>query len=165
MNATQRKFLVEKIQKKVKDKIEELRRDKFDYPSASNYIFKAILNDTLELQDNATILKALKDKAIKSKEGANWLSNEYMGANKETTIQLLIDELVVVPEDFDKERKRVHDHNKGIDSEIQSLYAQLDTIEVRIQLASDKVLQKLINEVDDMGDISLIDTKIKFLNN
>jgi len=35
---------------------------------------------------------------------------------------------------------------------------------MRVQLASDKTLQKLINEVDDMGDLSLMDTKLKMLD-
>jgi hypothetical protein len=30
-------------------------------------------------------------------------------------------------------------------------------------VASDKSLEKLVNEVDDMGDISLMDTRIKLL--
>ena len=50
MNAVQRKFLIEKIQQKVKDKISELEKTLLEYPSASNYIFKACLNDELELQ-------------------------------------------------------------------------------------------------------------------
>lgn len=33
----------------------------------------------------------------------------------------------------------------------------------RIQLASDKTLEKMISEVDDMGDVSLMDTKLKSL--
>jgi hypothetical protein len=46
---------------------------------------------------------------------------------------------------------------------MRQLQIQLETLEVRIMVASDKALQKLINEVDDMGDISLIDTRIKLL--
>lgn len=53
---------------------------------------------------------------------------------------------------------------KEVDDQIKQLRIQLETLEVRIMVASDKVLQKLINEVDDMGDISLIDTQIKLLD-
>ena len=60
--------------------------------------------------------------------------------------------------------ERVKKHNESIVTEIDLLKVQLDTIEVRVQLASDKTLQNLVNEVDDMGSLSLIDTKLKLLS-
>lgn len=165
MNTAQRKFLIEKIQSKVKDRIEELRKSLEELPSASNYIFKAVMNDSLELQSPEKIIEAIKKKALNAKEGQNWLSEERMGINKENTIRLPLKSLIVYPKDYYAELERVHLHNESINKQIKELKIQLDTIEVRIQLASDKSLQKLINEVDDMGDISLIDTRIKLLNN
>jgi hypothetical protein len=164
MNATQRKFLVDKIQTKVKEKIEEVRKGRVEYPSASNYLFKAILNNELKLQDDEVTLAALKEKAMKAKEGANWLSDDYMGANKENTVRIPLKSLFILPDDYYKAFQEVKENNERIDAEIKELKSQLDTIEVRIQLASDKTLQKMINEVDDMGDISLLDTKLKYLN-
>jgi hypothetical protein len=164
MNAVQRKFLIEKIQQKVKDKISELEKTLLEYPSASNYIFKSCLNNELELQSPEIIKEAIKKKALAAKEGSNWLSEDRMGWNKENTIKLLINELIVLPNDYKVELERVMIENRKIKEEIKSLKIQLDTIEVRIQLASDKTLQTLINEVDDMGNLSLIDTKIKLLN-
>ncbi len=164
MNTAQRKFLIERIQGKVKEKIESLRNTQLAHPSASNYIFKAILNNELELQSNATILYALKQKALAAKEGQNWLSEERMGMNRENSILLKIKDLIVLPKDYHEELERVKNHNSEISKEIDLLKIQLDTIEVRVQLASDKTLQNLINEVDDMGDLSLIDTKIKLIS-
>ena len=65
---------------------------------------------------------------------------------------------------FWKRFQNARQHNDKIQSEINTLQLQLDAIELRIQLASDKTLQKMINEVDDMGELSLIDTKLKLLN-
>ena len=73
-------------------------------------------------------------------------------------------DLVVVPDDYSIELERVREFNKKIDEEIQLYRISLDTIEMRIQLASDRTLQNLINEVDDMGELKLIDTKLKMLN-
>lgn len=163
MNTQQRKFLIERIQQKVKAKIESLRKDLLQYPSASNYIFKAVLNDKLALQPSAVILDAIKKKALNAKEGENWLSEMRMGYEKEREIKLLINELLVLPDDYKQEVDRVKKYNESIVAQIDLLKVQLDTIEVRIQLASDKRLEKLINEVDDMGDLSLMDTKLKLL--
>jgi len=164
MNTVQRKFLIERIQKKVAEKITILTESLLKHPSASNYIFKAILNGTLELQSNDVILNAIKTKALKAKEGENWLSQMRMGYDKEREIHLLTNSLIVLPNDYKEEFERVEEYNKSIRAEIALLRIQLETIEVRVQLASDKTLQGLINEVDDMGNLSLMDTKLKLLN-
>lgn len=164
MNQVQRKYLIDRIQDKVKAKIEELKSQMEIYPSASNYIFKAIMTDALKTQPEDKILEALKTKALNAKEGANWLSEERMGFNKERSVTLLLEQLLVLPDDFYTERERVVNVNKSIQNEIDELKIQLGTIEMRVQLASDKTLQKLINEVDDMGDLSLVDTKLKLIS-
>ena len=58
--------------------------------------------------------------------------------------------------------KRKEEINK-IYAEISDLRIQLETMEVRIMLASDKALQNIVNDVDDLGDIRLIDSKIKLI--
>lgn len=164
MNAQQRKFLIERIQMKTKARISELEKTKLGYPNVPNYLFKSILSGKLELQPDEHTMSILKERALKAKEGANWLSDESIGWEKMTTIRLQIEDLIVIPEDYKKERDLVAQHNGKVSEEIKSLRMQLETVEMRVQLASDKTLQKLINEVDDMGELSLIDTKIKFLN-
>lgn len=161
MNTAQRKFLIERIQKKATEKIKELENQLQDVPSASNFIFKALLNDELALKPQEVILDALKQKAMKAKEGSNWLSEEWMSITKNTTVKIELKSLIELPEDYYAELERVRLHNHAIEKEIAELKIQKDSIEVRIQLASDKTLQKLINDVDDMGDIRLIDTNLK----
>tara|TARA_R110002126_G_scaffold162448_2_gene310404 strand:- start:248 stop:742 length:495 start_codon:yes stop_codon:yes gene_type:complete len=163
MNSTQRKFLVERIQSKVKGRIEALKNSLLDLPSIDNYIFKAIMTDDLELQPSDVILSALKRKAARAKAGENWLSDDRMGMYKNTTIRFDVNDLIKLPKDYNNELTRAKEHNSKIHEEISLLKIQLDTIEVRIQLASDKTLQSLINEVDDMGDIKLIETNLKLL--
>jgi len=134
-----------------------------DYPSIDNYMFKAALTDSLELQPSEVILSALKAKAIRAKAGSNWLSDDRLGVYKSTTIRIDIEELLKTPKDYNEELIKIKEHNRKINEEIELLKIQLDTIEMRVQLASDKTLQKLINEVDDMGSLSLIDTKLKLI--
>lgn len=164
MNNTQRKFLIEKIQEKTKAKIEALKKERMDYPNASNYFFKAIMNDTLELRSPEIIKSALKLKALNAREGENWLSNDRTGWEKEKVVKLKIEELLVLPDDYTKEVNKVTEFNKSIQEKINELNLYLDTIEMRIQLASDKTLLALINDIDDMGDIRLIDSNLKLLN-
>lgn len=163
MNQAQRKYLIDKITERTKAKIKELNNSKIDYPNASNWIFKAILSDNLQIQSQEHILNALKTKALASKEGENWLSSER-GWASEKYVKLNLKDLIVLPEDFYSAMEDASKHNAKINEEINLLQSQLDAIELRIQLASDKTLQKMINEVDDMGELSLIDTKLKLLN-
>ena len=164
MNQPQRKFLIDKVLSKGKKQLQSLRNQKIEFPSASNYIFKAILNDELELQDETTIMDALRSKAMAAREGENWLSSERMGYDKETIIKMPIESLIIIPKDYEKECERVRKVNGALNEKIKLLTIQLETMEVRIQLASDRTLQNMISEVDDMGDLSLIDTKIKLID-
>lgn len=165
MNQTQRKFLIEKIQEETKKRIDILNGTKKELPSASNYIFKAILNDTLELQPKEHILTILKERALKSKEGTNWLSDSRMGWGKEMAINFKRhDDILVLPPEYKRELDEIVNFNKSIELEVKSLKEYLNGIEMRIQLASNDTLKSLINEVDDLGDVKLIDTKVKLLN-
>ena len=163
MNQQQRNFLIEKIKANVKTKIEALRDSIPEAPSVSNYLFNAVMSGNFELQSTESLKEIIKKKALNAKEGSNWLSEERMGWEKNITVKLRTEELFVIPEDY----KEVYDDYKkkknSIEKEIQDLNIQSDTLITRIQLASDKTLQKMIDEVDDMGNISLMDTKLKAL--
>lgn len=165
MNAQQRKFLIEKINKETKQKIDELKAKKMDFPNANNYLFKAILSDTLKLKSEQHILSVLKARAMDSKDGKDWLTNESSGwSSRVDVVKIGINDLIQLPEDYGNKVEEVKLHNNEIQKEIDLLQVQLNSIEMRVQLASDKTLQKLINEVDDMGELSLVHTTLKSLN-
>jgi len=164
MNQVQRKFLIERIQSETKDKIEMLRKTLWEYPNRSSYVFQAIMSNTLVIKPKEVILAAIKRKALNAREGENWLSEDRMGCEKERTIKLFTEDVFELPQALLDRINEVEAHNAVIKQAIDELKMRLKTIEVRVQLASDKTLQNLINEVDDMGDLKLIDTNIKRLN-
>ena len=165
MNQTQRNYLIDKIKATLKIKKEALESQKIARPSASNYIFRAILNGEIKIQSESAIIEALRKKALSAKEGKNWLSQtDIWSSARENEISLRIEELIILPEDYKLELERVNEHNSKIQEEINRLFIGIETLEMRIQLASDKTLQGMINDVDDMGNLSLMDTKLKALN-
>jgi len=164
MNSTQRKFLIDKVTGRSKIMIQILQDSREELPEASNYVFKAIMDGTLEIQPSENILATLKRKALEARAGDNWL-NKTRGYNHESGVRLALKELMIEPKGYREECDRVKEKNRDLDNQIGELLRQVETLEVRIQLASNSTLQKMINEVDDMGDLSLIDTKIKLLNN
>lgn len=164
MNNTQRKFLIEKIQTATNDKIKILEKTREKYPSFSNYMYKSVMNGELIMKKSNIILEAIKNKALKAKIGENWISEDRWIWFCEDSIKLPIESVIVIPEDYNLELKRVKEYNADVEMQISELRSYLNTIEMRIQLSSDKVLKSLINEIDDMGEIKLIDSKIKLLN-
>jgi len=164
MNQVQRKFLIDKITEKTNQRIEVLRKSKPEFPSFSNHVYLAIMSGTLKLKSLEEIEAAIKEKALNAVEGKNWLSEENMGWEKLTTIKLPRDSVFYHPESYIKAMVEYNAKADKIRIEIEELKLQLDTLITRIQLASDKNLELIVREVDDMGQLKLIDSKLKLLN-
>ena len=167
MNQTQRKFLIDKITQEGKKKIEALKSQKEEKPSLSNHIYKALMENSLKLKTEKEILEVLKKRAVEAKEGSDWLSKSRSAFYNSTagTVTFDPEDLFVFPESYAELRGKVKEKNSEIEKQIHDIEVHLNTLEMRIQLASDKTLQKMINEIDDMGYLSLIDTKIKQIGN
>ena len=162
MNQAQRKFLIETVQTRTKAKISALKNSIPKEPSLSNHVFLAVMSGTLKLKSEAEIIEALKQKALNSKEGANWLA-EDSGWMSSKTVKIERDALLVTPESYDVEYEKYKTELCRIQDEIDELTSQLDTLIIRLQLTSDKNLESIIRDVDDMGEVKLIDNKLKLL--
>jgi hypothetical protein len=107
------------------------------------------------------------EKALKAGQNKqyreDWLGNSWGTANK-SNVGFSLDQFFIIPQEYLDMRESRNEQIQKIQEEINDLQVQLDTLEVRIMLTSDANLKTLINEIDDMGDIKLIDTKIKLLN-
>ena len=114
MNQTQRKFLIERIQAKAKEKIELQRKNLWKYPNRATYVFQAIMNDTLVLKSQEHILAGIKKKALAANEGENWLSGDRMGWEKERTIKLPTEDIFELPQALHDRVDEVREHNKSI---------------------------------------------------
>ena len=162
MNQSQRKFLIDTVTSRAKTKISALRSSIPKAPSLSNHVFLAVMNGTLKIKPESEIIEALKQKALNSKEGANWLA-EDSGWMSSTSIKIDRDAILVTPESYNIEYKKYKDASDRINAEIEELNLQLDTLVIRLQLTSDKNLELIVREVDDMGEVKLIDNKLKLL--
>lgn len=166
MNQVQRKFLIDKIKEEITKKIKLLESSREESPLLSTHIYREIMQGTLKLKSENEILGIIKERAINAREGSDWLTRSRSGWGSEKgRVALDADEIFILPNSFVEKRNQVDLHNAEIQKTINKMRAELNTLEMRIQLASDKTLQKMIGEVDDMGDISLIDTKIKQIGN
>lgn len=166
MNAQQRKFLVDKVTERTKVQIKILKESIPETLNLNVYMLHRVMSNDFEIKPVEELKKAVLDKALRAgrEKGPreDWLGNAWGSASRKN-VAFELDEFFVIPEEYLKMQQERRDEQRKVEAEIHALQIQLETLEVRIMLASDKALQKLINEVDDMGDINLIDTRIKLL--
>jgi len=166
MNSTQRKYLVDKITERIKLKISALESSKPEGISLNVYMLNRVMSNNFEIKSNEELKKVVLEKALKAGQNKSyredWLGNSWGSASK-GNVAFDLHEFFIVPQEYlDMIEKRKEEINK-ISAEISGLRDQLETMEVRIMLASDKALQNIVNDVDDLGDIRLIDSKIKLI--
>ena len=166
MNSTQRKYLVDKITERIKAKIKALEDTKPEGISLNVYMLNRVMSNDFEIQPNEKLKKVILEKALKAGQNKSyredWLGNAWGTASK-GNVAFNLSEFFIIPQEYlDMIENRKVEINK-INEEIADLNTQLETMEVRIMLASDKALQNIVNDVDDLGDIRLIDSKIKLI--
>ena len=79
-------------------------------------------------------------------------------------ISIPVDKLFVLPEEYENLVQKCEKEIDRINREIYEIEEAEKLLELRIQLASPKQLQKLIGEVDSFGELSLFDMKLKQLS-
>lgn len=171
MNQQQRDFLVKTIEGKTKAAISALESGLKERPSLSNYLWRSAMNKTLEFNTPDEMAEAFYKKALRTKEGKNWMKEERGGAwiteigtDGFPIVNFEITNIIKLPKEYFEELQKWNANKEKIEKQVMEMHQQLETLIFRIKLASDKVLQQIINEVDDMGNLSLLDTKIKLLN-
>lgn len=162
MNQSQRTFLIKKIEETSKMRIKVLEESLPERPNLENYLLHAVMSGNFQLRTIDEIKETLRQKALKGSERDNWLGNSWGSGNK-TDVHFKPREIFIIPDEYEKLLKEYKERDSEVRERINKIKIEVDTLITRIQLASDKTLQTMINEVDDMGNISLMDTKLKQL--
>jgi hypothetical protein len=171
MNAQQRKFLIEKITEKTKLRIKALESQIPKDPDVEMLWLMQAIEGKLKLKPTEGILNYFHEKAKERVEKGSSQRNSWYdtdssmwGAARNVYARIPISTLFESPDGLDKLKDDHRSKKDEIQAQIYELEKQLEMLEIRINLASDKTLQTMINEIDDMGNISLLDTKIKYLS-
>lgn len=166
MNNQQRKYLVDKITERTKARIKLLEATIPEAVSLNVHMLHKVMSNDFEIKTTEKLKALILQKALKAGQSKeireDWLGNAW-GSSNRMGVHFTIDEFFIIPDEFIKMREERQAAQNKVKEEISKLSLQLESLEIRIMIASDKVLQKIINEVDDMGDISLIDTKMKLI--
>jgi hypothetical protein len=167
MNSTQRKYLVDKIQSTLKTQIRELENSIPKRLTFNIELLSLVMQGKFEIQPieklKASVIKRAMDSSQNDRLTDDWLGNQWGRATKGEVVFTLAD-FFVIPQEF-LERQNARDREiREIEEQIRQLRIKSSTLEVRIMVASDSKLKQLINDVDDLGDIKLVDTHIKSLD-
>lgn len=163
MNQAQRTFLIKKIEEASKLRVRVMEDAREQSPSLAIYILHAVMSGKFEIQNTEKLKEIIRQRALKStdRDREKWLGGNWGSTSSDVHFKLR--EFFVVPAEWQIRYDEWQIKDEMIQKEIRELKAQTDGLITRIQLASDKTLQTMINEVDDMGNISLMDTKLKLL--
>jgi len=168
MNSTQRKYLVDKITERVRAKIKNLKDSQPQGISLNVYMLHKVMSNDFEIKSNEELKKIVLEKSLKAGQNQtyreDWLGNAWGTASK-NNVAFNLDEFFIIPKEYSDMIEKRKEEISAINKEIAELQTQLETLEIRVMLASDKALQGIVNDVDDMGDIRLIDNKIKLIGN
>lgn len=161
MNQTQRKYLMDTLKMSVDSTVKALRNNMPEKPWVQNHLLLACMSGTLKLKPENEILEVFKKRALNSTIRNNWLNDDWTRGT--ANVSIAIDDLFVLPDEYVKQVDEYNRKAKEIDDTISELLARSQGLMTRIQLASNSTLERMIAEVDNMGDISLVDCTLKTL--
>jgi len=164
MNQAQRNFLIQKIRDGVNAQVKLIEGNKEEPPSLSNYLLHAVMAGTFEIITNDQIKELIRKKALNSKANSDsWMSRDSGWGSSDKKLAFDPKDFFILPEEYKKLWDEHRIRQEQIHQEVNDLKIKTDGLITRIQLASDKTLQAMINEIDDMGNITLMDTTLKSL--
>lgn len=148
------------------EKVKELRAKRRAEPSLNNHLVASFLDGSAAFNDIEKLKEKIHQRVLKMSSGEVLIKTQNMtrgimgGRKEENTIQLRAEDLFIIPESYTKELDEVLEHNAKIDEEIQYLGDMLNTIIMKIQIGSDKHLAPLIEDVENIGDLRLVNSQL-----
>lgn len=166
MNQEQRKFLIEKITATFKEKTKALESGLPEEPELDKHLIGAVLSKTVKLQEPKEMLKRI-EKYVKELNSAELVKKEHYYGRKrkdeEELLRIAPECIFQMPESFIEAKKKYDEKKAVYDQEIKALTAQKDTLILKIQIGSNAILDKLIMQVDSLGDLDIFSNQLSLI--
>jgi hypothetical protein len=174
MNEAQRKFLTQRIDNIYKAESEKLRKKIPSRPSLNNYMIAAFLDGSVKFNDIDILKKKIRDRVLKmgsesqfieskNKRGYDWDDDDDDAPTH--TVMLNAEELFIVPEAYLVALREYEAAKEKVTSALANLSAQHDTVTLKIQVGSSKALDKLVEQVDNLADLTIINSQLTLGSN
>lgn len=158
MNQTQRKFLLDEIEKQYRKEKEDLGKRKPKPPSLNNYLIAAILDGSFKLRDSSTIRDALRERVrnLGKDESLLGSGNSWRRSEDEENMVLVPAELLFERTPGYAESLEEYSRAKaGWSEELNALEASIGAMRIKIQIGSDRALEALVEQADKLCSMSL----------
>ena len=168
MNQSQRDYLIREVTQTRDDQIEKLKHKIPIRPSLNNFLIASFLDGSIQFADiellktkmRKTVLEMGKDEVlIKERERRYGRSNRDDDEEVEV-VEVLPYDLFIIPKAYIDALSEYEEKKIKIEAEIERLEGVTKTIILKLNIGSGKTLDKLIGEVDNMGDLSLVNTQL-----
>jgi hypothetical protein len=169
MNQEQRKYLISQVESTLRQQVEELEKQKPKQPSLNNYLIAAFMDNSIEFADLSPLKDKIRERVLKmgredvlieENDEDNWYSSRKRKDTKNNYVKLLAEEIFVIPENYKKALSEYQQKIDEIEGKVKMLNAQCKTITMKIQIGSAGVLDKLVQQIDNMADLNIINNQL-----
>ena len=169
MNQDQRKFLIGQVEDTCIEQVDRLKAQIPDKPSLNNYLVASFLDGSIEFNDIVELKRKMRERVLKmGKEDAlvktedisRWSRRNREEEEEVEVVQVRAEDLFVIPEAYLVALREYEEKKSRIEAEIDQLKNTTKTIVLKLQIGSAQVLDKLVMQVDNMGDLSLVNTQL-----
>jgi hypothetical protein len=166
MNQDQRKFLIEKVNITFREQRDELSKNSPIEPSLNNYLIAAFLDNTIQFKDINILKNKMRDTVLKYgisdrliEKDSDIYSSRRNRSKEDNFVRVIAEDLFVIPEAYIKAMDEYTKEKQKLDDKIKELESNKETIIMKIQIGSSPVLDKLITQVDNMADLSIMNSQ------
>jgi predicted transport protein len=171
MNQDQRKYLIAQVEDTCREQIEALEEQIPDKPSLNNYIIAAFLDNSIQFADIEKLKKKMRTLVLKlgSSEELVKSSDEhrYYGARNRKKdedyadiVEIPAEDIFIIPQAYLEALAEYDKQKEGLEKKIKDLKNVEKTITLKLQIGSAATLDKLVMQVDNMGDLNLVNTQL-----
>jgi hypothetical protein len=167
MNQTQRDFLIQQVKNACEQQCKKLQKQMPDKPSLNNYLIAAFLDKSIKFADidvlknkmrKAVIKFGTDDLLVDTNSRSRW--NDDDDDDGQEFVKVDPSDLFIIPKAYTEALAEFNEKKKEIEDKIERLEGVRDTITLKIQIGSAGHLEKIVMQVDNMGDLNLINTQL-----
>jgi hypothetical protein len=164
MNQEQRKFLTEQVQKTYNNQVSKLKEGIPEKPSLNNYLVAAFLDNTIKFNDidilrskmHETVLRfGISDRLIKERDSYNRRHNQ--GSE---IVEINPEDLFIIPQNYISAVSEYEELKTKIEKQIDELESTQRTIIMKIQVGSSAAMDKLVMQIDSVGDLNILNAQL-----
>lgn len=163
MNQKQREFLIKKVENVHTRQARDLKKPQ--RPSFSNYIIAAVLDGSVRLKKSEELYATIKDRVLNMSSNDNSMFNTKSRRwndddDEDDIFEINAKDMFEEPEGHKIAWKEYQDKMDAYNKAVLDLDSTKDTLIMKIQIGSDKVLDRLIEEADNLADLSLMNEQL-----